>query len=220
MMSAFVAPFAAFMALAWLEAQPALRSYYPILYAVKLAVVVGLLAAFWRCYPKFSTDGLWLGIGVGAVGAAVWIALAGVDLARWLPDPWRARLVGSRVGFDPDEIARAEIRTAIVALRLCGLALVVPVMEEIFWRGFLLRFLVREPFQSVSIGTYTVGSFVGVVALFTLAHTEWLAAAVWCAGVNLLLYRTHNLWSCIVAHAATNALLGAYILSAKQWHLW
>ena len=103
---------------------------------------------------------------------------------------------------------------------MLGLAVVVPLMEEVFWRGFLIRYLVNDDFESVPQGTYTPLSFWVVVLLFTLAHPELLAAAIWCAGINLVLYRTKNLWACIVAHAVTNLLLGVYILASGAWVLW
>jgi membrane protease YdiL (CAAX protease family) len=51
-------------------------------------------------------------------------------------------------------------------------------------------------------------------------HPEILAAVVWVSGMNLLWQRTGNLWACVVAHAATNLLLGLYIIRTGSWHLW
>ena len=59
-----------------------------------------------------------------------------------------------------------------------------------------------------------------MTALFTLVHPELLAALVWGAAINLLLYRTRNLWACVAMHATTNALLGVYILATNSWELW
>ncbi|MFN5898356.1 MAG: type II CAAX prenyl endopeptidase Rce1 family protein, partial [Planctomyces sp.] len=62
--------------------------------------------------------------------------------------------------------------------------------------------------------------FLIVLAVFTAMHPEILAAVVWVSGMNLLWQRTGNLWACVVAHAATNLLLGLYIIRTGSWHLW
>ena len=62
--------------------------------------------------------------------------------------------------------------------------------------------------------------FLIVILLFTVAHPEWLAAAVYCALLNGLFYWKKCLWCCIVAHSVSNLVLGAYILTTGAWWLW
>jgi CAAX prenyl protease-like protein len=107
-----------------------------------------------------------------------------------------------------------------VAVRLVGLALVVPVAEELFWRGFLARWLLGPDWQTRPVGQFTPVSFAIVTLLFTLAHPEWVAAAVYCALLNGLAYWTRDLWNCVVAHAVSNLVLGGYILTTGDWKLW
>lgn len=219
---AYVLPFATFMVLGSLETWEALADYYPWVYTIKISLV---LAAWWffrRQYPPMAAGGLGLAVLVGIVGVVVWIGLCSLDLESKLFGFLPAWLLGGeRAAYNPFEaISHPAGRWAFLAVRMTGLAVVVPLMEEVFWRGFLIRYLVSEDFESVPTGRYTPLSFGVVTILFAVAHPEFIAALVWCAGVNLLLYRTKNLWACIVAHATTNFLLGVYILVTKAWSLW
>lgn len=108
----------------------------------------------------------------------------------------------------------------MAAVRLAGAALVVPLMEELFWRSFLLRWLVRPDFRRVSLGTFTVQSFLIATVLFGLEHNLWLSGLVAGVAYTALLYRSKNLWSCIVAHGVTNLALGVHVLVTQQWHWW
>lgn len=216
---AFVGPFAVFMVMTWLEGRPELKPHYPFVYPAKIALVCIVLFAGRKLWPPFASRGLLLGVLVGAVGLPVWVLLAKVDLLSLLPEPIGGWIAGSRSGLDPTEFDGPTLG-AIITVRLLGLALVVPLMEELFWRGFLMRFFIAEPFQKVPIGTYTRSSFIIVTLAFVAAHPEIVAALVWGAAINVLLYRTKNLWACMAMHATTNALLGAYILATGSWHLW
>ncbi len=219
---AYVLPFALFMLFGAAEGWEPLKAYYPLVYTAKITVVVGVWCYFRRRYPAPSGAGLGWGILAGVVGVVVWIGLWKLNLERHVADLLPGWLYSAdRIGYDPfTAIDSAGAAWAFVAVRMLGLAVVVPLMEEVFWRGFLIRYLVNDDFESVPQGTYTPLSFWVVVLLFTLAHPELLAAAIWCAGINLVLYRTKNLWACIVAHAVTNLLLGVYILASGAWVLW
>mgnify|MGYP002683041209 CR=1 FL=1 len=92
--------------------------------------------------------------------------------------------------------------------------------EEIFWRGFLLRWLTNAEWEKVPLGRFSGMSFLLVTLLFTLAHPEWLAAAVYCALLNGFIYWKQDLWSCVVAHGVSNLLLGLYVLTTEHWWLW
>jgi uncharacterized protein len=104
-------------------------------------------------------------------------------------------------------------------LRLVGAVLVVPIAEEFFWRGFLIRWLVRSDFQTVAPGTFTWISFLITSGLFAAEHAQWL---VLMAGIayNLLWYRTRSLKACILAHGITNLGLGVWVLATAQWNFW
>jgi CAAX prenyl protease-like protein len=180
---------------------------------VRLVYGRGLLRPHARVLP---------GVVVGLAGIALWIGICHLALeeqiAALLPG-WLQP--GPRIGFDPfSNIADTAARWGFIAMRLVGLAFLVPVVEELFWRGFLARWLIAPDWQSQPLGRFTPFSFAGVTLLFTLAHPEWLAAAVYCALLNLLLAWTRDLWNCVVAHGVSNLALGIYILSTESWQLW
>jgi CAAX prenyl protease-like protein len=93
-------------------------------------------------------------------------------------------------------------------------------MEELFWRSFLLRYLIQPDFRRVPLGTFTWSSFIISVALFGVEHNQWFAGIVAGLLYTLLLYRSRSLSSCILAHAVTNFLLGMYVLITQEWQYW
>ncbi len=126
-------------------------------------------------------------------------------------------------GFNPDLFAEnAAAYWSTVVLRFVRLVVVVPLVEEIFWRGFLLRYFVNEKFDTVPFGTFSWLSFIAVTVGFMLVHStpDWPAAAVTGALYNWVAYRTRSLSSCVLAHAITNLLLGLWIMATKQWGFW
>lgn len=159
------------------------------------------------------------GVVVGIVGITLWIWLSDLQLERrLLPEMLQP---GERVSFNPlDEFSTTWGKWAFVAVRLFGLAIVVPVAEELFWRGFLLRWIIDPNWEQVPLGQFSLRSCLIVTALFTLAHPEWLAAAVYCLLINGLLYWRRDLWQCVVAHGVSNLLLGIYVLKYEVWYLW
>lgn len=215
---AYSLPFALFLLLGVVEGWQLLLPYYPWVYSLK----IGLVAALWwrlkGAYPRPSSGGLLLGLLIGSVGLVIWVGLCRLHLESLLPS-WLQ--FGQRVGYNPFEALASPLgQWLFLGVRLFGLAVVVPLMEEVFWRGFLLRYLIAEDFETVPLGKFTPGSFVLVTLLFAAAHPEILAALVWGAAVNVLLYWTRNLWACVLAHAVTNLLLGIYLLAFGAWELW
>jgi len=100
--------------------------------------------------------------------------------------------------------------------------IVAPLVEEIFWRGFLLRYLIRENFTEVAVGTFSWFSFFVVAVAFGFTHSraDWIPAMICGALYNLVAYRTRSLASCVLAHATTNLLLGLWIMQTRQWGFW
>ena len=218
---ACVVPFAAYLVLT--QFVSSFPGHYAWAYPVAAVLTAGITGVLLRnndlVRPHWNVTA---GIAAGVIGIALWIALCGLDLEQrltvWLPSWLQPE---ARAGFDPFiELSHSTARWSFVAARLFGLAIVVPVVEEVFWRGFLMRWLIAEDWQSEPIGQFTPYSFAAVTVLFALAHPEWIAAAVWCAVINGLLYWTRDLWNCVVAHAVTNLLLGVYVLASGTWDLW
>jgi len=220
-MSPFILPFALYLVLVQISSHAS--SYYPLVYTVGV-VMVGA-ATFYMVYGKGIIkihSNIGPGIIVGIIGIVAWIFICQLQLEqaviRFLPEWLQPE---GRVSFNPfQSIAHPVGQWGFVVVRLLGLSVLVPLVEEIFWRGFLLRWVISPDWQDQKIGVFTMKSFLWVTFLFTLAHPEWLAAAVYCSLLNILLYWRRDLWNCIVAHGTSNLILGVYVISSGTWELW
>lgn len=123
-------------------------------------------------------------------------------------------------GFDPGVVP--GMTPWMLAARFTRLVVVVPLVEEIFWRGFLLRYLVREEFTELPFGSCSRFSFWAVAVAFTLVHhvADWPAAFLTGILLNLVAVRTRSLAACVAAHAVANLALGLYICATRQWGFW
>jgi CAAX prenyl protease-like protein len=214
-----IAPFALFMALLALRgAAPADDSWGfdpRWLYGASVLLVGGLLGWLWREYGELAAQTLptareaLLAVCVGVVMVVAWIQLD----AAWM------RIGEPSASFMPFD-AHGRIEWPLVAVRWIGAALVVPVMEELFWRSFLMRWVDSARFETVDPMRVSMRAIVASTFVFTLAHTQWLAAAV--AGLAYVaLYRqTGKLWMPVVAHAVTNAALGVWVVATGSWRYW
>jgi hypothetical protein len=182
------------------------------LYAVKVLAVVAALIYFWRDYDELHTFKIRPLQVLAAAAAGIVVLVLWLNLgAGWMT-------IGSAAGFDPTTNGRID--WPLVAVRIAGAALVVPVMEELFWRSFILRWLDNTSFARVDPGAVSVKAIAISSVLFGVEHNLWLAGIV--AGVAYaLLYRWHrSLWSPILAHAVTNGLLGAWVVISGSWQYW
>lgn len=182
------------------------------LYPVQTLACAALLAWFWRQYEFHRLAGVLFTLGVAVLVFVLWIS----------PQAFFG-FAPRTDGFNPDLFAaQPTAYWATVLLRFLRLVVIVPLIEEIFWRGFLLRYFINEKFTTVPFGAFSWLSFGVVTAGFTFAHSsaDWLAAAVTGALYNFVAYRTKSLSACVLAHAVTNLLLGLWIMQTKQWGFW
>ena len=103
---------------------------------------------------------------------------------------------------------------------LAGAALVVPIMEELFWRSFIMRWLQRATFLSVDPSSVGWKALLISSALFASEHRLWFAGLLAGLAYGWLYKRSGNLWVPTVSHAVTNALLGIYVLATGMWMYW
>lgn len=222
----FVAPFVLFMGFLFVEGliDPRKEGTIYWIYAVKTLCVGALIAWVWRRLPEFRIKSVAGSCAVGAVVFALWVALdpflpwlEGMALTFGDAENWGAREGGFRAF---EFVADPALAWAAVAVRVAGAVLVVPIMEEAFWRGWLQRWLVSEDFTKVQIGTFTGMSFAVVTAAFALVHPQVFVALI--AGVlfGWWVVRTKSLWDVVLAHAVANLLLAGYVISTERWYLW
>lgn len=187
--------------------------YY--LYPVKTLIVGYLLYIFKEQYHELTFKDL--------TNLPATLATCGVGLlvfALWIKMDWTSGIAGVQQGFNPSLLPGRNAQITMTFFRVAGAVLVVPLMEELFWRSFLIRYSIDKTFEDVRIGTFTWVSFLSTVVLFGLEHNYILAGIM--AGIfyNLLLYRTRSLAQCVLAHAVTNLALAGYVISTGKWQFW
>jgi hypothetical protein len=179
------------------------------------AVAVTLaLACFWRGYGEFEA--------FGGVKAHQWLLAIGTGLAVFLvwinfDEGWA--VVGHTRGFDPTG-RDGGIDLTLASLRWAELALVVPVIEELFWRSFLLRWLDSREFSAADPRRVSPRAFALTAVLFASEHSHWFAGLIAGLFYNWVYIRTGNLWVPIASHAISNGALGIWVLATRNWHLW
>lgn len=214
-----IVPFAVFMALLALRgATPADGSWGfdgRWLYAVTVALVGGLLLYWRRDYGELAAQNapgpreVLLAAGVGTLVFVLWISLDAPSL----------RLGHETAVFQPVD-AQGQRDWPLIAVRWTGAALLVPVMEELFWRSFLMRWIQRPQFETVDPRHVGLKAVVLSTFVFMLAHTLWLAAILAGVAYAWLYIRSGKLWLPVIAHAVTNGLLGAWVVYTGNWQFW
>jgi len=231
---AYVVPFVAFMA--FIAAAQVLGDVLGVeskywLYPLQTVVCAGLLVFYWKSYDWGDWGRVTFGLPIvaGLVVFGLWVAPQ--ELLRWVPS-FGGLLEGSKAlayfeprveGFDPRGASDEQWVVVLTIIARCmRLMIVVPLVEEIFWRGFLQRWLVKEKFSEVSVGTFSRLSFFGTAVAFMLVHSpvDWPAAFATGLIFGGVVLRTRSVFAAVLAHAVTNVALGIYILTTGQWGFW
>ncbi|WP_310448406.1 CAAX prenyl protease-related protein [Thiobacillus sp.] len=183
------------------------------LYPVKAGLVALALAVLWRHYTELKSrlplKHVLLSLAVGIVVLVLWVNLD----AGWM-------LMGEMgKGYNPTD-ADGQIDWLLVAFRIAGAALVVPLMEELFWRSFLQRWVQQPDFMTLNPAQIGLKALFIASALFAVEHLQWLAGLIAGLAYGWLYIRTRNLWAPIIAHAVTNGMLGAYVVATGHWRFW
>ena len=224
---AYVGPFLVFALLTTLEPTPESEgqgglldfpyAWYPWIYTAKIALT---LAAVGLCWPGLSTKGIRispLAVAVGTLGIFIWVGIWHLQLEqRLLPEFLQG---GSRSSYNPMVEIGGSGGYAFLTVRFIGLALAVPIIEELFMRGFFMRYYTSVHWPTLDYGQISYQAVAIATAFSVAMHPERFAMLVWFTMITLLMYRTRNIWDCIIAHAVTNFLLGLYVVWFDQWEL-
>lgn len=160
-------------------------------------------------------------VGVGVI--VVWIGLDG--LYPTLDELWR-RIFGGEAKptqpWNPHQQFGAGSAMAwfFIVARILGSTLIVPPLEEIFFRSFVYRYIVKPDFEQVSLKTFHLTSFLVTSILFGFIHREWLAGILCGMAYQWLVLRKGHLGDAVVAHAISNLLLGACVVYKGAWQFW
>lgn len=156
-----------------------------------------------------------------AIGAAVFLLWIAPDLL--FPHYRDSALFSNQIlGRVHSSLPPEALHSAwVLAWRTARAVLVVPIAEELFWRGWLLRWLINSDFQRAPLGAYSPFAFWVTAALFASEHGPYWDVGL-ATGViyNWWMIRTKSVASCVLMHAVTNGLLSAYVIVYNQWQYW
>ena len=202
----------------------ALGSYHVVYMLKILAVTFVTLVLFrkWlRMFPLHVTRWTLLALALGVCMTSVWVLLAKI------PADFLWGTSAPRAAFNPFEFwSENHFRAwCFWGIRMFGLALVVPLIEEMFLRGFFLRYIYAEfsqrnaPWHEVPVGALGGSVWLALWFYAGATHPELFAALAWFSIVTLYVNRTRNLWDAVAMHVGTNAGLGIYVLLTGTWGL-
>ena len=209
---------------------------HPIWYLGRSVFAAFTLYLFWPCYTRIVWPrNLWhwlLAVAVGLFVLWMWVWVEKTIPTESWYGPIKERVLGwfgasgkpsePTPPYNPwEQLGSPFLVILFFIIRIGGSSLVVPIMEELFWRDFLMRAFVKGlDFKRVAIGTFTMLSFLGTAFAFTLVHFELLPAFLCGLIYAGLLYATRSIGACIIAHGVTNFGLGLYVIIVKDWGFW
>jgi len=206
-----VVPFAVFALLTMVQGRFGETSQYWV-YALKTIVGAALIWMVHRQIQEMRWKISWEAVLAGIVVFAAWVGLDG--LYPLIAD--RSASFNPLKTYGQDSI----LAWAFVATRLLGSSLVVPPLEEVFYRSFLYRFIMRTDFLSVTLARFDLKAFLLAGVVFGLGHYEWLPGILCAFVYQALVCRKGRLGDAMTAHAITNFLLGLWVVGADAYRFW
>jgi uncharacterized protein len=206
-----VAPFFIFLALTFCQAMFGAASNYWFYFA-KTLVGAWMVWGMWPFVSEMRWAFSWEAVVVGIVIFGFWVGLdpyyphLGKDGAAWNP----AGQFGEGSAF----------AWLMIVTRIAGVTLVVPPLEEVFYRSFAYRFLAKTDFLAVPLGKFMPLPFFVTAAAFGISHHEWLAGIICGVAYQWLVIRKNRLGDAMTAHAITNFLLGVWVVWHGAWNFW
>lgn len=209
-----VAPFAVFLLLTACQGQFGPASAYWF-YLAKTVVGLWLLFEAWPLVPEMRWALSWEAAVVGLGVLVLWVAL----------DPYYPKLALSKpvlenanpgLVFGP----RSPLAGFFILVHLFGMTVVVPPLEEVFYRSFVYRFIARPDFLAVPLNRFLPLPFFATAALFGLEHSQWLAGILCGFAYQWLVLRKNRIGDAMTAHALTNLLLGIWVVWRGAWNFW
>lgn len=212
----YVAPFAIFLLLLALTAKIPLQATWE---APLRVVVLGAVCVI--CWPheiSLRPTRPFASVLIGAAVFFLWIApdllIPGYRSSLWFSNAIAGHLHSS-LG------AEALHSSWVLAWRTARAVVIVPVIEELFWRAWLMRWLINSDFRRVPLGAYTPLSFWVTAVLFACEHGPyWDVGLVTGVIYNFWMIRSKSVADCILMHAVTNAMLSAYVIASGSWQYW
>ena len=201
-----------------------------LFYPLQTIATMVMLLFFWKHYELKWSNKIWIGAIAGLVGIGFWL-LPSTLYDYWgmtgKPETFLEKLSGlapRKEGFDPGVFeAPAAFWTSLI-LRVLRAVVIVALVEEVFWRGFLMRFLLKMDgdYWKVPFGKPSWISFLVVTGAFVMAHQplDYVGAIVYGSLTYGVAIWTSSLMACVVMHAVANAGMAAYAMAYGKYGMW
>ncbi len=204
-------PFALFVLLTLLQGKLGAASPYWV-YLAKTVLGAWMIWLIRPLVAEMRWQLSWEAVGVGIAVFAVWVILERpYTVFKWSGAPWNPL---HQFGQE------SMLAWFFVAVRIFGSSIVVPPLEEVFYRSFLYRSLAGRDFEKVPLGYFAWLPFLATSLVFGFVHREWLAGVLCGFAYQGLVLRKQRLGDAITAHAITNLLLGLWVVGKGAWQFW
>ena len=230
-----VAPFVVFLLIGFGQGKFGESSRYWF-YLAKTLVGASLVWEMWPFVSEMRWALSWEAIVVGVGVCVIWVGLDGhyptvnellqkylcpvlkrVGLESWCAEP----SASTKLWNPYQQFGQGSTwASAMVLVRILGSSIVVPPLEEVFFRSFLYRYIAKPDFQSVPFHRFAWTPLLGTVAVFGFEHYQWLAGILCGFAYQWLVIRKDRLGDAVTAHAITNFLLGVWVVWKGAWQFW
>jgi uncharacterized protein len=209
--AARVAPFAIFLGLTFCQGQFGEASRYWF-YVAKTFVGLWMVWAMWPAVTEMRWALSWEAVVVGVLVCVMWVGI----------DAYYPKFSKAGAGWNPHEQFGQNSGMAwfVIAVRIFGSTIVVPPLEEVFYRSFLYRYIIKVDFQAVPVGAFHWMAFGVTSVFFGVSHYEWLAGILCGFAYQGLVCWKKRLGDAMTAHAITNLLLGIWVVWKGAWNFW
>ncbi len=201
-----------------------------LFYPIQAVITTAVLIFFWKHYDFQWSSKVWIGVIAGFIGIGIWL-LPTTLYDYWgmtsKPESLFEKLTGlapRKEGFDPGVFESPLAYWSSLIFRIFRAVVVVSLVEEIFWRGFLMRFLLNidGEYWKVPFGKAAWISYFVVTGVFMIAHApiDWLGAFFYGTLTYAVAVWTKSLLACVVMHGVANAVLAWYAMTYAKYGMW
>ena len=206
--SAFLVPFLAILAASFVSR--AASGYFEWLYPLRFLAAAVAIWYFRAEYKKLDWRFSWTAPLAGLAVFLIWIAPT-----FWFPHPEVTPLASALAALSP------TARYAWIAFRIVAAIVTVPIAEELVFRGYLTRRILSRDFESVPFRNITFLSIAISSIAFGLMHgQQWIVGIIAGLLYALVVKSSSRIGDAVAAHATTNLLLAAWVLTRGDWFLW